>query len=293
MIFLFIFSTAVYAQDFNIDVVTYPEIPVVGEPWTFTMFVDYHEPSDITVFAPPYGEAFSLDRILITPRVTDDNILTVIEYRFIPAKSGKFLLEEFTVVSPEGSAQTDSYTFNIKANTEEQKTLSIQLDWEAEPSVRQGDRVTLLLRGWSGQMPPPEFFLPETPPGLILAPSQISARERGSGVAAKFTVIPLSAGNIRFDTRALKYENINFNIPVLQINVSPQNNPVSSDLNNSAVRTDDPQNRINFTEIEYSSGNSADKKILQRRFFYGFSVFIFILVIITPLVCLALFVRKK
>jgi hypothetical protein len=292
LIFLFIFSTAVYAQDIDIDVVTYPEIPVVGELWTFTMFVDYPEPSDITVIPPSYNEALSLDRILISPRVTDDNIITVIEYRFIPAKSGNFILEKFTVISPEGAAQTAEFTFNIKANTEEQKALAIQLDWEVERSMRQGERVTLTLRGWDSRLPLPEFFLPSAPPGLILASMPFSERERNSGVTAKFTVIPLETGNIRFDARILQYENITFNIPALQINVSPQNKSLLNS-DNSSIRMNDPVNSINFTEIEDYSGNSTDKRILQRRIYFAFSIFIFILVIITPLVCLTLFVRKK
>jgi hypothetical protein len=56
-------------------------------------------------------------------------------------------------------------------------------------------------------------------------------------------------------------------------------------------------NNINFIEIVDSSAdfydNSMNKRILQRRFLFGNSILIIIPVIITPLICLFLFVRKK
>jgi hypothetical protein len=125
----------------------------------------------------------------------------------------------------------------------------------------------------------------------------LSAQERKNGIAAKMTVIPLEAGDIRFDARFLQYENINFNIPALQINVTPQNASKinSQNINDSKIQLDDSfsADNINFNEIADSSGDYANKRILKRRFLFGFSIFVIILVIITPFVCLALFVRKK
>jgi hypothetical protein len=303
LVFFLMFSLTVGAQEKSpdINVITYPDTPVVGQPWTFTLFVDYPEGDDVTVIAPQFDESLSLDRILKMPRVMGNNVQTVFEYRFIPTRSGRFLLKEFTVVCPVGSAQTDAFVLDIRAKTEEQETLSFQLDWEIESprSIRPGERVILALRGWDSQLPTAEFFLPQAPPGLILALSPPLSEERKNGVAARLIAIPLEVGNIRFDARFLQYENINFNISALQINVIPQNTPIlnSRGLNDTGVQINDSAKNISFIEIVDSftdfSDDSINKRILQRRFLFGFSILIIILVIITPLVCLFLFVRKK
>jgi hypothetical protein len=304
LVLFFMFSVTVYSQEKtpDINIVTYPDMPVVGQSWTLTLFVDYPQPADVSVIAPPYSEVLSLDRILKTPRVMGNNVQTVFEYRFTPIKSGRFTLEKFTIICPEGSAQTEPFVLDIRADIEEQKTHSFQLDWEIKPSsIRLGERVILTLRGWDSQLPSAEFFLPQAPPGLILALSPLSAQERKNGIAAKMTIIPLEAGDISFDARFLQYENISFYIPALQINVSPQNASKfnSQNLNDSTIRLDNSlsDNNINFIEIVDSSADFSDdyanKRILQRRFLFVFSFLILILVIITPLVCLFLFMRKK
>lgn len=304
-VFLLMFPVMLYAQEkvLEISVITHPDTPVAGERWTLTLFVDYPDPDDVFV-SPPDMPDFSLDRILKTPRVTGNKVQTVIEYRFTPKKSGRFILEKFTVVCPGGSVQTDPIVLDIRANIEENVTNSFRLDWEIDSPVIPGERVILTLRGWDSQLPPPGFFLPQTPPGLILALSP--EQERKAGIAAKFIVIPLEMGDYFFEARSLQYENINFNIPALKINSGAQNTSIiNSRESNNSEALPDPENNINFIEIVDSSANfstdlstdssadSANKKILQRRFFFSFSILIIILVIITSLVCLFLFVRKK
>jgi hypothetical protein len=298
-LFLFILSTAIYAQEESLDikVVTHPEIIEVGQNWTLTLFVDYPDPDDVSVLLPD-NEALFLERILKTPTFTEDHVQTVIEYRFTPVKSGRFILREITVECPQGIAQTEPFILDISANTEEKKTQSFQLNWEIESprSIRQGERVILTLRGWNSQLPPPEFFLPSALPGLILAPSPFSAQERKNGIATKMIIIPLETGDIFFPARILQYENITINIPAFQIKVIHQNTSIKNS-DDSAVQLNDSENNINFIENVDSSPDFSDvsinKRILQRRFLFGFSILIIILVIITPLVCLFLFVRKK
>jgi hypothetical protein len=297
IVFLLMFSSLLYAQEKSpeINVITYPGTPVAGQSWTLTLLVDYPDPDEVFV-SPPNSEALSLDRILKTPRVTGDKVQTVIEYRFTPKKSGRFILEKFTVVCPAGSVQTEPIILNRQANTEEKVTNSFQLDWEIDSPVRTGERTILTLRSRDSQLPPPSFFLPQTPPGLILSLMPLPEQERKTGIAAKFIIIPLETRDYFFEARSLQYENINFIIPALKINAGNTSKINSQELINSET-VSDLENNINFIEIVDSSAgfsdDSANKRILQRRFFFSFSMLIIILVIITPLVCLFLFVRKK
>lgn len=120
--------------------------------------------------------------------------------------------------------------FNIEENTEQEteqaKINTIRMYWELPAGsafrITAGERLTLILRAnaWSSQQPLPAFFMPEVPQGLILFPSAVSAEERANGIAVKFTVIPLAAGEIVLPARTLQYENIRFQIPALNININ-------------------------------------------------------------------------
>ena len=98
--------------------------------------------------------------------------------------------------------------------------------WEGAPAqMTAGERAVFTLRitgRTGGQLPPEEFFMPEVPPGVILAPLPVSAEERAGGIVLKLNLIPLNA-DFYLPARVLQYENIRFGIPALRIGVSIRN----------------------------------------------------------------------
>jgi len=52
---------------------------------------------------------------------------------------------------------------------------------------------------------------------------QITAEERESGIALKFTFIPLKPGDFRLPGRSVQYENIRFEIPALNVRITGGN----------------------------------------------------------------------
>lgn len=200
-----------------------PETPAVGYPWTLTILINHPVPEDITVIPPPFAGFLSLDRLTKAPRVTETQVQTLIQYRFIPIYSGRFFLESFTVVSPKGITETVPFILNISAEGEEQRTPTMRMIWEEAPrQMAAGERITFALRanGWNSQQPPPEFFMPDVPQGVILSPAPLSAEERTSGIALKLSLIPISAGDFHLSARTLQYENIRFEIPAVQIRIT-------------------------------------------------------------------------
>jgi hypothetical protein len=277
-----------------VNVVTSNDKLLVENTWTFILYIDYPDPDGVSVIAPSFDGFLSVERILKYPRVTGNSVQTVVEYRFIPVKSGRFTLEKFTVVCPDGITETTPYVLDITALNEEQKIVTLRLNWDTVPHITAGEMVILTLRalGAVSWLPPPEFFLPEVPPNVILSLSQVSAEEKKNGVAAKFTLIPLTAGDFRLDARTLKYENFRFNVPALQINVNSASTQNISRINSQNIYV--PANTPpSLNAGQMSMEGFSDNTNFLQRFLPLFSLFIFILVIITPFICLILFKRKK
>ena len=199
-----------------------PQTPVTGRPLTISLIIDHPVPEEVTVIAPPFSGSLTLDRIVKNPRVTDTQVFTLVEYRLIPSRSGRIVLESFTVVCPSGIAESGSFVLNILGEGEEPLLINPRLAWEAPRQTAAGDRVTLVLRasGWNSLSPEPEFFMPPVPHGVILAHLPLTEQERAGGIVVKLTLIPLSAGNFRLNERTVRHENVEFAIPALNIQIT-------------------------------------------------------------------------
>jgi len=200
-----------------------PVIPVTGRTMTISIIIDYPVPEEVNVIAPPFTDSLILDRIVKNPRVTETQVLTVVEYRLIPVKSGRVTLDSFTVVCPAGITESDALSFNVRGEGDEQLILTPRLAWEEAPrQIPAGDRVTLVLRasGWNSSSPAPEFFMPPVPQGVIIALLPLSEEERAGGIAVKLTLIPLNPGSFRMNSRTVRHENVIFSIPSLNIQIT-------------------------------------------------------------------------
>jgi len=268
IIFLFIFPRSASAQNANTpqtenNPVVYtsinPEPLSPGKPFTLTLLVDYPVPEDVNVIAPPFSGFLTLDRFIKSPRITETRTQTVFEYRLIPKNTGLFVLESFTVVCPGGITEAGPFVLNIRAEGDAYRILVPRISWEEAPrQLATGERALLTLRAndWNEPGPPPEFFMPQVPQGVILALAPLTAQERESGIAAKFTLIPVTVGDFRLGARSLQYENFRFEIPALQIRI---NNPASSEPiahNNGDGIEDAFEEQARFPELVFSTPKS-------------------------------------
>jgi len=250
-----------------------PETPITGRPVTISLIIDYPVPEEVTVIAPPFANSLTLDRIVKTPRVTGTQVLTVVEYRFIPTRSGRVVLESFTVVCPLGVKETGSFVLNIRTEGDEPIILTPRLVWEGAPrQIAVGDRITLVLRasGWNSRRPPPEFFMPPVPQGVILALLPLSEQERAGGIAVKLTLIPLNSGDFRLTARTLRHEsadeNVVFSIPALNIQITgpPAVQPPPPDENISGG--DSAENLTSsFPEFNLTAPDKSGIREIHRR----------------------------
>jgi hypothetical protein len=205
-----------------------PEILTVGSPFTLTILIDYPYANEVSIVAPSFAGVLNLDRFIKYSRGRETRTQTVIEYTFIPLVSRRYVLDSFTIVTPLGTTATGQFVLNIRTEGGGQMIITPSLAWEADGSmsaiprqITAGERLTFLLRAtdFDSQSPPPEFFMPEVPQGVILTLSRQTEQERTGGVLIKMTVIPLAPGEFILPARVLQHENVRFQIPALNIRV--------------------------------------------------------------------------
>ena len=193
--------------------------------FTMTFIIDYPTPDDVLIIEPSFPVSLSIDRIAKFTRIYNAQVRTVIEYSFVANNFGLISLGLFTVHTPAGTTEAGPFFFQISAPEPQQRIMTARLSWEGIPNqIAAGDRVTFTLRAseWSSPQPPPAFFLPEAPQGVILSLQPVTAAERQSGIVMRLLLIPLAPGDFRLPARVLQFENTRFEIPALNIRVTPR-----------------------------------------------------------------------
>ena len=201
-----------------------------GDTLTITLIIDYPMPDNIAIYVPSYSDFLSLDRLSVYARNISSqqavtHTYTIAEYRFITAKAGRFNLDSFIIVCPFGTTETKPAAIEIIGSIAQ--IITPRLTWEGVSggvlTAAPGDRIRLTLRSdnWGSPQPPPSFFMPQVPQGVILSSLPVSAVERTGGIILRMMLIPLAEGEIIFPARTLTQDNFRFEIPALRIRVTP------------------------------------------------------------------------
>jgi len=201
-----------------------------GDMLTITLIIDYPIPDNIAIYVPSYSDFLSLDRLSVYARNLNtqqatSHTFTIAEYRFMAVKAGRFTLDSFIVVCPFGTIETRPASIEIIGSVVQ--TITPRIAWEGVSggiiTTAPGERITLTLRSenWGSPQPPPAFFMPQVPQGVILSSLPVSSIERTGGIILKMILIPLSEGEIIFPARTLTHNNFRFEIPALRIRVTP------------------------------------------------------------------------
>jgi len=219
--FLFL-SFCVFAQEGSrINARLSRDALTVGVPFSIIIAVDYPASEHVNVTAPLFPRELTLDRIIQYPITSGGHTQTIVEYRIIANSPGRIFLGTFTVTTPAGRTPTNPFELVIQG--ENTGLQLVRMTWsEASQQVLQvGERKTFMLRasGWTYQNPPHTFFMAEIPKGVILSSSAPTAEERANGIAIKYTLIPLAAGEFILPARTLQHENIRFEIPPLNFRI--------------------------------------------------------------------------
>ena len=214
-----------------------------GTPFTLTFLVDYPEPEEVSVVPPEFPTSLTMEQFVKAPVTTDINQLhqsgrrgrnpkdnvytqTSIEFTIIPNATGRISLESFTIISPHGARYTSPIILIVNPRSEARRAVYQRLIWEGAPrQAATGERITFYLRLQNFRLenadtcPPPAFFMPQVPQGVILSQTSITAQEKETGIVLKLTLIPITEGNFNLPARALHQDNVRYDIPALSIRI--------------------------------------------------------------------------
>jgi hypothetical protein len=109
-------------------------------------------------------------------------------------------------------------TVNVQDPDAQHAPVTLRLFWDGVPQrLAAGEIASLSLRAGEpseglppDSVPPPGFFMPEVPPGVILSLDGNGGRE--TGVMCKFNLVLIDA-DLSLGPRVLRYENFAFEIP--------------------------------------------------------------------------------
>lgn len=292
-------------QSFGVSINT--DIPVAGRPWTLTFIIDYPDPDDISVVMPSLKQTgakdgeITLDRIMRSTKYDNENIQTVIEYRFNVIKSGSINLEKFIISCPYGIVETNPLLLQVQAAPEVQiqKTespLVFRLVWEINPpqtgtvwQMEKGQRAVLSLRyhpanprsSQDTPNPPPGIFLPEVPPGTIIS---LSDPAQDDQIAANIIFIPAEAGVFSFAAGTVYSGNTRYQIPALRINVKESGRNLIFDNSQEIKIQEEGTPALDYFNRQENIDRFNARRDLPRTLVFSLLISGFFIVIVTFIV---------
>jgi hypothetical protein len=203
-----------------VELRTFPEVPVLNDPWTVLILVDYPDPAGLILLPPPLPPALTLERVFTGGRLIPGpegkaERWTAAEFSFMVRQSGSFDLGPFEIRAAGKRALTPPLRFSVQDPRDPRdskdprdprdpedtsRTSAPFFRWETPPlplSVGEGGEFALLLLPRDPQKPIPEADLVrgKAPGDLILETRPLSAADRERGVVFRFRLIPLRAGD--------------------------------------------------------------------------------------------------
>jgi hypothetical protein len=190
------------------------------------ILVDHPNPAEVVVIPPELPPVLSLDQVRTGIRLErPQKRLTMVEFIFIPRWEGPLTLKPFTVIVPGGQAVTPELT--AYAGGEGGLPASRpRLIWETgPPALRAGEsgeyRLRLLDRDPEKALPGPFFRRIRPPPDCLVEEVPLIPADRERDVILRLRIIPLKAGELRFDPVLLAAGTEALEIPGLRIPVLP------------------------------------------------------------------------
>jgi len=232
IVLFLLLSPVLCAQQPRVLVQAAPDNPVEGSMLTLTLFTDHGNPDEVNVLAPPFTDGILLDFMLKGPRAVNGDFerWTAIEFRFTLTAHGTVTFEPFTIITPRGRTQTETFSVIVEkapgggAGGGNGETTLFRLAWENAPAnLKIGEAAIIALRvnNWKNTavLPASGLFLPPVPMGHIIESIPLSENEKSGGIAIKLRIIPLQNGVLTIANRRLTIGNAIYEVPALRIPV--------------------------------------------------------------------------
>ena len=246
---------------------TFPLNPIVQNPWSVYILVNYPNPLEVDVWPPNFPSLLVLERIRAETRLVDgDTRWTRVEFRFLPLMEAIVDLEPFEIRTPLGVAFTDRSRVRFGPEVY-RRHYEPRFRWLYPASaVSPGDRaeLTLELADWDpGRTVPEGFFSGQAPLNAIVREG-LPVPVREGVYHYPISVIPLEGSNIVLGPFSFNYEVYNLDVPRISFRVLPARVGVEEDVLPNETITDNSnesmENENSFRTISFPQ--------TQEKFFF-------------------------
>ena len=221
----------------EIHVESSPANPLVNNPWTFVIMVNYPNPSFVNIRPPEIPSSLQMDnRVRVEARIFRGERWTRFEYTFISRSSGTFTLDPFIVTVPELQAQTARTSVTYREAPVTVRRYDPRFFWlNTEFTFHQGQRgeLHLELRDWNPDLVLPRgIFHGRAPVNAILTENP-PVESANNTYRYTINIIPLDENQITLESFVFVTDAHNLTVPILRVPVLaalPQNPPLTQEL---------------------------------------------------------------
>jgi hypothetical protein len=212
-----------------------PEHPVTGGSWRVSILVDHPVPEEVTVIPPelPSSVTFAQSRKesrFVRTGPEQGRRWTLVEFLFVPQRTGDIVLEPFVARVGESSVLTGAVQTNVIAGEGRLEEYQPRLVWEAPPSVLViGEAGELSLRILDEDPRRPLRRLPlrlTAPVEALLEEIPLTGEELSRGLALRLRIIPLEGSRVVLEPFPVRFETLTLEAPAISIALAPPSQTV-------------------------------------------------------------------
>ncbi|MDR1105483.1 MAG: hypothetical protein LBL44_03915 [Treponema sp.] len=205
---------------------SFPETPVSGSLWTFTILADHPRPDEVTVRPPVFPPGFSPETVRISLRYVRPEGAgsrarpwTEIQYRFAVRGRGPVILGAFTVNSGGKTGETPPVTLDVAGADGDGEEVFV---WEGPGELAAGEEALFTLRSHSRLLDDVDgaaFLAGPLPRGAILERFLPGGDSREGGAVLCIRVIPLEGPVFFLPAFRFSAGTREFTVPALRVPV--------------------------------------------------------------------------
>ena len=200
-----------------------PQSPVVNNPWTLVIMVNYSNPSFVNVRPPELPPALVMDsRVRVEPRTFRGERWTRFEYVFYSQTAGTLRLEPFIITVPGLQTETNIISVSFREIPVVVRRYDPRFRWSGTaPSIHTGNRLDLVLElsDWNPDLALPRgIFQGRTPANAIVSEGNPILSADGI-YRYTISIIPLEGELVVLDAFSIRRDIHTLSIPALRIPV--------------------------------------------------------------------------
>jgi hypothetical protein len=216
--------------DIAVTLESFPEHPVLDGSWRVSILVDHPVPDEVTVIPPelPPSLSFAQSRKetrFVRSSAEQGRRWTLVEFLFVPHRTGTIVLEPFEALVRGSSFRTPSARTTVTTREGAPQEYRPRLVWDAPPPVlRVGETADLTLRVLDNDPQKPLRRLPlhlTAPAEALQEELPLSAEDLEQGLALRLRITALEGSRISLGPFSLGFETLSLEAPAISIALAP------------------------------------------------------------------------